>query len=237
MSTIALIALRWLTSSLLVSLALSTGCSSDETEQGQEVEASDEIDEQEEDQSDEQEGSDDEENSQGNDEFGQNSGEQFNLGQDNIDNSFADFDNGGAGVNNATVNEFDQISNEGAIFNAAAAENGTFENLGDSEAYGGIQVTSNSPSFDGQNMPSSRPAILPPGSPPPGQASVMYVTSSGSQVMDQPGGQPTTILEKGDLSLVYPESEYARTVDGYYLPLNDLTRSPVGRNLPPAQWR
>ena len=72
---------------------------------------------------------------------------------------------------------------------------------------------------------------------PSGSGKVLYVRQSGSQLFQQPGNNSVKSLEQGDHPLVYAESEYAKTSDGYYVPLKDLSEQPIGRRKTSAIWR
>lgn len=68
---------------------------------------------------------------------------------------------------------------------------------------------------------------------------VKYIREGGGSMYSQPalGGPAVGTLEQGDHPLVFQEADWARTHDGYYIPMSQLSDKGVPRPRYPSVWR
>ena len=69
-----------------------------------------------------------------------------------------------------------------------------------------------------------------------GGAAVRYVKTPGAPVLDAPNGKKISALNKGDHVLVWVDGEWAKTSEGHFISLKNLSEKGVSRSRSPAVW-
>ena len=174
--------------------------------------------------------------------------QEENLGFNNQEENNAQLGQDGEGVNNDAANEFadigdqsleNQMANQGGDQGQNAqmfANDQGMNQQMEPQMAGQMDQQMNQGNANNMGMEGAQPMQAQTAAPT-GGGKVLYVRPSGSQLYQQPGSNSMKSLEQGDHPLVYAESEYAKTSDGYYVPLRDLSEQPIGRRKTSAIWR
>lgn len=64
-----------------------------------------------------------------------------------------------------------------------------------------------------------------------------YVLPGGSALHTEPNGTSTRALDQGDHPLIFGDGEWVSTSDGYYLPSETLSKTPIGRRKQKQSWQ
>lgn len=184
----------------------------------------------------------------GNDNFGGNDdfGAFDNGGFENNDNFLSNDNNEqfqnniGGFENNQGAGENEQFLQEGNNQQFFANQNQTFVDEGEAinnaienDAFAATDQALDQAVVDTSiNQVVDQAAAAPPAS----GGRVQYVTSAGAVLYDQPNGSNAGSLSKGDHPLVFAEGEFVRTSDGYYIPSQSLTDSPISRTRRRLDW-
>lgn len=165
-----------------------------------------------------------------------NYGMNMNSGGNGLDNNLAANEqtakmNGGEGVNNALPQEEEFASGGGnpagtPAMNAPVTDNAVTDIVDQAATPpDGVVGTNNIPAQPSQ-------ATYTPG------GVVKYVRTGGASLYGQPAmGTILGQLEQGDHPLVFQENDWARTHDGFYIPLSNLSEQGVPRPRKPQVWR
>ena len=222
--------------SLCVTMMLNmVGCAGDqEGQQGEEVQTNEQGDQQYQDEGDQQYQDESDQNGQDqyqDDSQGQNYQEQQGYGDSaNINNDAAnEFDDGVGAAIEETANSSNE-SFQGNEFLQPESDTSLQAYTNDANIMQDDTIA-NSDSNDNVNTPNT--VAL---SPSEG-GRVFYVTAAGSQMYQTAGSNPIKQLEQGDHSLIYQESEWGKTTEGFYIPFNELSSAPIGRKRRAATWR
>ncbi|MDQ3235817.1 MAG: hypothetical protein M3Q07_28750 [Pseudobdellovibrionaceae bacterium] len=158
-------------------------------------------------------------------------------------NLFGNNPNNGANNNNLGKNGNNGLGNNNFGLNAGDQGDGALINGASEDILESPDINKGATDDGMAEAPDSVLAPVAENPTAPGNAGattggvVRYVTPGGSKLYDKPNGSTLRNLEQGDHPLVNDEGEWARTSDGYYVPLASLTAAPIARLKQPKEWR
>ena len=191
-------------------------------------------------------------NNVNNNEFNENFAEfENNQGSDNNFNNFENngqfdeqFANDGEFVNSANnpfANEFknDEFGfnndDEGDLFGSGEFVNNAEENQPVRKSNGSFSVADKNENILITEEP--EPVFVPLKAKVDPNANTQYVLPGGSSLHTEPDGTSTRSLDQGDHPLIFGDGDWVSTSDGYYIPSQTLSKTPIGRRKQKQSWQ
>jgi hypothetical protein len=197
-------------------------------------------------------------NNVNNAQFNENFAEfENNQGSDGNFNNFEDngqfdeeFANDGEFVNSANnpfANEFknDEFgfdNNEnGNLFGSGEFVNNADQNQTKGKSNGSVSVADKNENTDEDILiteePEPEPVFVPLTAKVDPNAITQYVLPGGSSLHTEPDGASTRSLDQGDHPLIFGDGDWVSTSDGYYIPSQTLSKTPIGRRKQKQSWQ
>ena len=171
------------------------------------------------------------------------------------DNGFSEFQNNGQFANdgefeNSAENSFSDEFQNDEFADAKKNENNLFGNVefvNNAEPKNDVveKTTKNQNSGDLENNnvivnieePNNAAVFIPLTAKVDPNAVTQYILPGGSSLHTEPDSSAIRTLEQGDHPLVFGDGDWVSTSDGYYIPSQSLSRSPVGRRKLKPIWQ